>query len=297
MPYDRQIPDAPIAGSMLPRATELTLEDILVLIQPGNPIGQKNKALTLQVLASFLAAEGHLGPLDIRKTLGQASYITKLDGDKVKVYAAGPSGTSTKYLELGFDSEHNVCRLKIGDDAGDSYVEVTDGSVKVSKTRPNAGPFVTSIDKDGNIRIRSYATDGTSVVKRLTLDIDNVLSNGTRFGVNGLSLPHWLEVGGNLSVAKSLKFAPILTLKVPSGSSEYSVSATLDDPDSYPDGISKSDIDFDGSVVMFVSDSSDSKVLGGLGLFGNTSVTIQGGCGVTLVRKTVGTTARWVPFG
>ena len=54
MPYNRQIPDAPIAGSMLPRATELTLDDILVLIQPGNPIGQKNKALTLQVLAAFL---------------------------------------------------------------------------------------------------------------------------------------------------------------------------------------------------------------------------------------------------
>lgn len=54
MPYNRQIPDAPIAGSMLPRATELTLDDLLVLIQPGNPIGQKNKALTLQVLAAFL---------------------------------------------------------------------------------------------------------------------------------------------------------------------------------------------------------------------------------------------------
>ena len=55
MPYNRQIPDAPIAGSMLPRATELTLDDILVLIQPGNPIGQKNKALALSVLALWLA--------------------------------------------------------------------------------------------------------------------------------------------------------------------------------------------------------------------------------------------------
>lgn len=55
MPYNRQIPDAPIAGSMLPRATELNLDDILVLIQPGNPIGQKNKALVLSVLANWLA--------------------------------------------------------------------------------------------------------------------------------------------------------------------------------------------------------------------------------------------------
>lgn len=62
MPYDRQIPDAPIAGSMLPRATDLTLDDILVLIQPGNLIGQKNKALALSVLANWLA-DGNMGPI------------------------------------------------------------------------------------------------------------------------------------------------------------------------------------------------------------------------------------------
>ena len=55
MPYNRQIPNAPIAGSMLPRATELTLDDLLVLIQPGNTIGQKNKALALSLLAYWLA--------------------------------------------------------------------------------------------------------------------------------------------------------------------------------------------------------------------------------------------------
>ena len=62
MPYNRRIPDAPIAGSMLPRATELTLDDILVLIKPENPIGQRNKSLVLSVLASWLA-DGHMGPI------------------------------------------------------------------------------------------------------------------------------------------------------------------------------------------------------------------------------------------
>ena len=48
MPYNKnQIPDAPIAGSMLPRATEFHDNDILVLIQPNNPIGQRNKSTTL----------------------------------------------------------------------------------------------------------------------------------------------------------------------------------------------------------------------------------------------------------
>jgi hypothetical protein len=45
MPYNRQIPDAPIPGSMLPRATELALADLLLLIQPGNPIGGMDKNL------------------------------------------------------------------------------------------------------------------------------------------------------------------------------------------------------------------------------------------------------------
>lgn len=50
MPYNRQIPDAPIAGSMLPRPTALTAQDLLLLIQPGNNLGQKNKAVTLETL-------------------------------------------------------------------------------------------------------------------------------------------------------------------------------------------------------------------------------------------------------
>ena len=73
MPYNRQIPDAPIAPSMLPHATELTLEDILVLTQPGNPIGQKNKALTLQVLAAFLANK-NLQEITQREPTGKRSY-------------------------------------------------------------------------------------------------------------------------------------------------------------------------------------------------------------------------------
>ena len=54
MPYKHPIPDAPIAGSMLPRPTALTAKDLLLLIQPGNNLGQKNKALTLEMLAAFL---------------------------------------------------------------------------------------------------------------------------------------------------------------------------------------------------------------------------------------------------
>ena len=93
MPYNRQIPDAPIAGSMLPRATKLTLDDILVLIQPGNPIGQKNKALTLSLLANWLA-DGNMGPIKTGKIQVGASAWKNVDG-------VGPSITDLYSLAAG----------------------------------------------------------------------------------------------------------------------------------------------------------------------------------------------------
>ena len=52
MPYKHPIPDAPIAPSMLPRvaAENLTSQDVLVLTQPRNNPGQKNKGLELGTL-------------------------------------------------------------------------------------------------------------------------------------------------------------------------------------------------------------------------------------------------------
>ncbi len=52
--YNRTIPDAPLPVSMLPRAEALTLNDLLLLVQPGNTQGHRTKALTLQLLAQFL---------------------------------------------------------------------------------------------------------------------------------------------------------------------------------------------------------------------------------------------------
>lgn len=93
MPYDRQIPDAPIAGSMLPRATELTLDDLLVLIQPGNPIGQKNKSLTLSVLANWLA-DGNMGPIKTDEINVGTSVWKNVEG-------VGPSITDLYSLAAG----------------------------------------------------------------------------------------------------------------------------------------------------------------------------------------------------
>lgn len=93
MPYNRQIPDAPIAGSMLPRATELTIDDLLVLIQPGNPIGKKNKALTLSLLANWLA-DGNMGPIKTGEIQVGTSSWKNVDG-------VGPSITDLYSLAAG----------------------------------------------------------------------------------------------------------------------------------------------------------------------------------------------------
>lgn len=93
MPYNRQIPDAPIAGSMLPRATEPTLDDILVLIQTGNPIGQKNKALALSVLADWLA-DGNMDSIKTDEINVGTSTWKNVEG-------VGPSITDLYSLAVG----------------------------------------------------------------------------------------------------------------------------------------------------------------------------------------------------
>ena len=64
MPYNRQIPDAPIGLSMLPRiqAGNLNDNDLMYLVVPNNPIGQRCKALALAALANWLA-NGNMGPI------------------------------------------------------------------------------------------------------------------------------------------------------------------------------------------------------------------------------------------
>lgn len=51
MPYNRQnIPESPIPVSMLPRATTLTENDLLYLVQPGNTPGQHSRSVELDAL-------------------------------------------------------------------------------------------------------------------------------------------------------------------------------------------------------------------------------------------------------
>ena len=51
MPYNHPIPDAPIALSMLPRLTDLQDTDLIYVVRPNNPIGQRSRALELGKLS------------------------------------------------------------------------------------------------------------------------------------------------------------------------------------------------------------------------------------------------------
>lgn len=73
--YNRVTPDAPLPISMVPRAVALTMQDILLLTQPGNEIGQRTKALTLQLLATFLGTN-NFDKIEMRGDNGNTLKLT-----------------------------------------------------------------------------------------------------------------------------------------------------------------------------------------------------------------------------
>ena len=95
MPYNRQIPDAPIALSMLPKvqAENLESDDLMYLVKPNNPIGQRCKDLALSVLADWLAD----GNMSLIKT-GEINVGTSVWKNVANV---GPTIEHLYYLGAG----------------------------------------------------------------------------------------------------------------------------------------------------------------------------------------------------
>lgn len=107
MPYNRQIPDAPIALSMLPQiqAENLDDNDLMYLVVPNNPIGQRCKALALAALANWLA-DGNMGPIKTDKINVGSSVWENLAG-------VGPSITNLYSLAAGIIEA--AVKFKVGD--------------------------------------------------------------------------------------------------------------------------------------------------------------------------------------
>ena len=90
MPYDRQIPDAPIALSMLPRAAaaDLKKNDLLYLVKPGNNLGERCKSIELETLFSS----------DLFKFTGVRNSIIK---SNILEYSGALAATSSsQYTEV-----------------------------------------------------------------------------------------------------------------------------------------------------------------------------------------------------
>lgn len=90
MPYNRQIPDAPIAGSMLPRATSVDASDLLVLIKPNNPLGQRNKSVEAGTLLGSTAQISGLLSLGASKVSNILTFSGRLASTR----------SSTDYTEV-----------------------------------------------------------------------------------------------------------------------------------------------------------------------------------------------------
>lgn len=149
MPYNRQIPDAPIALSMLPRAAaaDLKKNDLLYLVQPGNNTGGKSKSLTLETLADS----------DVFRLQGVRNAITKsniLDFTGALAETSASSFTEVCHLDVNplMDVEFHVWGTSgSAGDSGDTYSSYQYGLR--GKTRQYYAPD----DHDRELLAYSYA--------------------------------------------------------------------------------------------------------------------------------------------
>lgn len=200
MPYNRQIPDAPIAGSMLPRPTALTAQDLLLLIQPGNNLGQKNKALTLAALASFLAngqfdeititgANGKTLVLNdngiVIKTIGGRQEVTlTLTPSEITFTKVDGQNTTTRKIDFnGNDSNLDAMRLKTL--SGRTPIGATNYKLVIDTATEILGNLVIgTIEEKKNLIVHGNVTIDGCVLENLDIGTSQAPAN---IKVTGLS--------------------------------------------------------------------------------------------------------------
>lgn len=249
MPYKHPIPDAPIAPSMLPRvsAAKLTLQDILVLTQPGNNPGEKNKGLELGALFeamrsslptdTLLVDEQDENPsrylISKFKSNSAASYLD--DGDvgfrvvtiRGALFIAGvienKAVTTYKLADDAVTSTKIAAGAVTNGNIADNSVStrtITDGSVTTDKIAAGA---VTpeKIDSNGDYTVKSMAVqtslDAVDVKGNVKTDSIEPKTAGQPISVTGA-----LSISGNVSLtgatakvsAKSVDTEKISCLKL-----------------------------------------------------------------------------------
>lgn len=245
MPYKHPIPDAPIAPSMLPRvsAAKLTLQDILVLTQPGNNPGEKNKGLELGALFEAMKSSLPKDTLVVDESDENPSryLISKFKGNSAASYLSdGDVGFRAVTIRgalfiVGVIENKAVTTYKLADDAvtstkiaagavtngniADNSVStrtITDGSVTTDKIAAGA---VTpeKIDSNGDYTVKSMAVqtslDAVDVKGNVKTDSITPKTAGQPISVTGS-----LSISGNVSLtgatAKSVATEKISCLKL-----------------------------------------------------------------------------------
>ena len=234
MPYKHPIPDAPIAPSMLPRvpAANLTLQDILVLTQPGNNPGEKNKGLELGVL--FEAVKSSL-PKDtlgvyeqdesssrylIRK-FKENSASSYLDNGDVGFCVVSRKGVRSI---AGVIENKAVTTDKLANDAVTSPKIATEG---VSSGNLAKNSVITEKIADGNVTTTKIADDavtpekidetGDYTVKAITatvsVDAPSVKGNVSTNSIAPKTAGQPISVTGNLSIVGNVSLTSELSAK------------------------------------------------------------------------------------
>ena len=231
MPYKHPIPDAPIAPSMLPRvpAAKLTLQDIIVLTQPGNNPGEKNKGLELGAL--FEAVKSSL-PKDTLVVDEQDKYpehylINKFKGNSAASYLDnGDVGffvvpiKDARYI-AGVIQNKAVTTDKLADNAVTS-LKIANGGVSNGNLADNS--VSTRNIFDGNVTTAKIADDAVTPEK-----IDET-GDYTVGSITATSLVDALLVKGNVStdnIAPKTAGQPINVIESLSISGNVSLTSEL----------------------------------------------------------------------
>lgn len=203
MPYDRQIPDAPIALSMLPRVETPTQQDLLLVTQPGQPLGQRSRGMELSTLfASQVyrdAAAAAAGPVYTNTIHAQLATLPRTSGDWEFLCKAvvpfhsnalyriwgnsNPATTSsvTNYATYEYGLRVQARSLYVPDDqdrneeiyfpAGIRAAYGGDAPVDPNKIRYNAqGTFYNAYDEPSSGELAAYPTKTLSLRLKQGMD-------------------------------------------------------------------------------------------------------------------------------
>lgn len=208
MPYNRQIPDAPIAGSMLPRPTALTAQDLLLLIQPGNNLGQKNKALTLAMLAAFLGNS----QFDEITITGANGKTLVLNGDGSTYTKPPTAGTLDRFTITEND---NGIEVAVRGPQVSRVVKMATDEISISRTQYGLESKVTltksGIEVSYQTRVDGQVVTTTSTLNSGELDISllkvlGLNENDWKFDVfKGSASPSGSYGPGDLMVGQNME--------------------------------------------------------------------------------------------